>query len=212
MSKEITTTGDNAFDLIQRKAKALASSDLVPREYQNNVANCMIALEVAQRTNSSPLAVAQNLNIIHGKPAWSSSFIIAALNACGRFSPLRFRIDGETCVAYAIDRESGEVIEGPPASIEMAKAEGWYNKSGSKWKTMPDLMLRYRAAAFFGRLYAPDILMGMHTADEVQDIKPKAPSAVQSLNESIKDDPIIEDPIIEDAIIIEPTGDEDAPF
>jgi len=203
MSNELTTTKDNAFDLIQRKAKALASSNLVPKEYQNNIANCMIAMEVADRTNSSPLAVTQNLNIIHGKPAWSSSFIIAALNSCGRFSPIRFKMEGDTCTALATDRESGETLEGPPVSLTMAKEEGWSTKSGSKWKTMPELMLRYRAAAFFGRLYAPDILMGMHADDEVQDIKKAAPSAVESLNETIK-------PVEGEVIEAEEGGD--APF
>lgn len=192
MSTEITTQSDNSFDLAQRKAKALASTDMVPAQYKGNVANCLLALEVAERTKSSPLAVMQNLNIIHGKPAWSSSFIIAALNACGRFSPIRFKMDGETCVAMATDRESGEVLEGPPVTIQMAKDEGWYGKSGSKWKTMPELMLRYRAAAFFGRLYAPDILMGMHEENEVRDMQPSKPSVVQDINAEIIENNVID--------------------
>jgi hypothetical protein len=192
MSTEITTQADNSFDLAQRKAKALASTDMVPAQYKGNVANCLLALEVAERTKSSPLAVMQNLNIIHGKPAWSSSFIIAALNACGRFSPIRFKMDGESCVAMATDRESGEVLEGPPVTIQMAKDEGWYGKSGSKWKTMPELMLRYRAAAFFGRLYAPDILMGMHEENEVRDMQPSKPSVVQDINAEIVENDVID--------------------
>ncbi|MFP4561581.1 MAG: MucR family transcriptional regulator, partial [Thiohalorhabdus sp.] len=173
------------FENAQRMAQALASSTLVPQEYRGNqnLGNVLIALELSQRTNSSPMMVMQNVNIIQGRPSWSSQFIIAALNSCGRFSPLRFSVEGEgddkTCRAWAYDKASGEVLEGPPVSIRMAKDEGWYGRNGSKWKTMPDTMLRYRAAAFFGRLYAPDILMGMQTADELQDIGPSAnaPSA-----------------------------------
>lgn len=55
--------------------------------------------------------------------------------------------------------------------MEMAKAEGWVGKSGSKWKTMPELMIRYRAAAFWGRLYVPEIMMGMHTMEEIEDVQ-----------------------------------------
>ena len=55
--------------------------------------------------------------------------------------------------------------------MQMADAEGWTKKNGSKWKTMPELMLSYRAATFFGRMYCPDLLMGMQTADEVEDIQ-----------------------------------------
>lgn len=164
-----------SFESAQRMAKALCSSNIVPESFRgiDNIGNAIVALEMAQRIGASPLAVMQNLHIIHGRPSWSSTFIIAAINSCGRFSPLRFDVTGEgdnrQCIAWATDR-TGERLEGPPSSIAMAKKEGWYSKNGSKWVTMPELMLRYRAAAFFGRLYAPDVLNGMHTADEVEDV------------------------------------------
>lgn len=166
-------TNLEAFEAGQRVCKMLSSSSLVPTIYQGNVANTFIALEMATRTGSSPLAVMQNLYIVHGRPGWSAQFVIAALNACGKFSPLRFDMTGEgdkrTCKAWAVEQGTGERLEGPPVSVEMAKAEGWYGKNGSKWQTMPELMLRYRAATFFGRLYAPDILMGMRTSEELHD-------------------------------------------
>lgn len=171
----------DSFELLQRQAKLLASSELVPKEFQGKLANCVIALEMANRIGASPMAVLQNLYIVHGKPSWSSQFIIAALNSTGEFSPLRFTITGEgekmTCVAWAIEKETGERLESPPVSIEMAKKEGWLTKSGSKWQTMPQLMLRYRAATFFGRLYAPQILMGMRTEEEARDIIDVTPEA-----------------------------------
>ena len=167
-------SNESAFESAQRMAKCLAASSLVPKEYQNNVPNAIIALEMAQRIGASALAVMQSLYIVHGKPGWSAQFIIASLNSCGRYSPLRFKMTGEgdtrECMAFAIELASGEVLEGTPVSIVMAKAEGWFQKNGSKWQTMPEQMLRYRAASFFGKLYAPEILMGMSTADELHDI------------------------------------------
>lgn len=175
-----------AFDFMQRQAQMLASSALVPKEFSLSdakspqekavkIANVVIALEMANRIGASPLSVMQNLYIVHGKPSWSSTFIIAAINGCGRFSAMRFEMTGEgdsrTCVAVATEKATGEKLESPPVSIEMAKAEGWYGKSGSKWKTMPELMLRYRCATLFGRLYAPEILMGMRAAEELEDIE-----------------------------------------
>lgn len=163
-----------AFTTGQRMCQMLAASTLVPQSFQNNLPNVMIALEIANRTGSSPLAVMQNLYIVQGRPSWSSQFVIAALNSCGKFSPLRFAVQGNgdnrSCYAWALESGTGERLEGPPVSIEMAKREGWFGKNGSKWQTMPELMLRYRAAAFFGRLYAPEILMGMQAQDEVEDI------------------------------------------
>lgn len=179
--KEIVKTPEQEFDLIQRKAKALSASTMIPKDYQNNIPNTLVALEMAHRIGASPLMVMQNLHIIHGKPSWSSTFIIAALNSCGRFSALRFHATKTSCKAVAVENATGELLEGPEVTLEMAKSEGWATKPGSKWKTMPDLMLRYRAAAFFGRLYAPEIMMGMHTEFENQDIQPEGVSRVQAL-------------------------------
>lgn len=163
------------FEHAQRVAKMLSSSNLVPKDFQGNVQNTMIALEISNRIGASPLMVMQNLYIIHGKPSWSSSFIIAAINTSGKFSSLRFDMAGEGddkgCVAWALEKETNQRLESPRITIGIAKKEGWFTKSGSKWQTMPDLMLRYRAASFFGRLYAPEILMGMYSAEEVIDIQ-----------------------------------------
>lgn len=164
-----------SFEDAQRMVKALTSSNIVPKDFQGErgVGNAMIALEMAQRIGASPMAVMQNLHIIHGKPSWSSQFIIASLNSCGSFSLLRFEDDGESCYAWAYDKETGDKLVGPKVTMAMAKSEGWIDKSGSKWKTMPELMRSYRAAAFFGRLYAPHILVGMQTVDERHDIQPE---------------------------------------
>lgn len=183
----------SGFELIQRQAKVLAASQLVPKEYQSNVANCIIGLEIAHRIGVSPLAVLQNLYLVHGKPGWSSQFIIAAINSTGKFSPLRFDLDGTgeklTCAAWATDLATGDRLEGPRVSIDMAKKEGWFSKSGSKWQTMPELMIRYRAATFFGRLYAPEILMGMQTADELTDVAERRTKADDVAARFVKPDP-----------------------
>lgn len=178
---EVRTDGSE-FEMAWRKAQALAASSLVPIEYRGKPENCMIALEVAQRIGSSAFLVMQNSHVIHGKVSWASVFVIASINGCGRFSPLRYAMSGKgetrECFAYAKDLSDGELLEGPPVSIVMAKAEKWYQKNGSKWPTMPELMLRYRAATFFGRLYAPEILAGLHTAEETLDFSARVPVEV----------------------------------
>lgn len=204
------------FELMQRQANLLSKSTLVPAQYraivekkkgQNTefeenpsaLSNCVVALNMAQRMGADPLMVMQNLYVVEGRPSWSSQWIIAAINGCGRFSPLRFdiehpgnkevtytafewynrertavekkiRVDDIKCVAWAIEKETGARIDSPAVSIEMAVKEGWYSKNGSKWQTMPEVMLRYRTASFFGKLYAPELLMGLQTVEESQDI------------------------------------------
>jgi len=168
------------FELVQRKAKLLASSSLVPKEFQGNMANCAIGLNIAKRLGADPFMVLQNIDIIHGRPSFRGKFLIAMVNASGRFSPLKFRFEGDGdnygCTAYAIDRESGDTIEGPKVDLNMVKGEGWLSKAGSKWKTMQDLMFRYRSGAYFANIYAPDITLGMMTSEESMDIEPRQTS------------------------------------
>jgi hypothetical protein len=177
-------------------AEKLAKSTLLPKEYRDKPENVFVALEIANRRNISPLAVMQNLNVINGRPSWSSAYIMTAVNISGIYtSPLRFTLKDEgektvdyeywdgtgqkrtgkvnvrnlTCQAAAIERATGATVNGPLVSIEMAVKEGWYTKSGSKWKTMPEVMLQYRAATFFVRANCPEVIEGMHTVDEVED-------------------------------------------
>ena len=168
-------SGIAAFDAAQRMAKALSSSTLVPRDYQgpNGLANCLIALEISARMGISPMVVMQNMVPIHGRPTWSSKFLIATVNASGRFSPLRFVFDNETkptsCYAVATDNKTNEELKGETITLEIARAEGWMDRNGSKWKTMPGQMFRYRSAAWWVNVYCPEISLGLITQEEAYD-------------------------------------------
>jgi hypothetical protein len=188
-------SGIAAFDAAQRMAKALCSSTLVPREYQGQqgLANSLIALEIASRMRLSPLVVMQNMTPIHGRPTWSSKFLIATVNASGRFSPLRFVFDNKEqptrCHAVATDKATGEVLEGETITLELARKEGWWSRKDrqgnetSKWQTMTGQMLRYRAAAWWANVYCPEIALGLMTQEEALDIEPvtvrEASAAIQ---------------------------------
>jgi hypothetical protein len=179
MSKELSIFfgGGDAFADSQRVAKALTASTLVPKEYQGNISNALVALDMAQRMDMNPLMVMQNLHIIHGRPAWSSKAMIAMFNQSGRFSSISYKFTGDKgtddygCFATAKDLQTGEIVEGPLVTMGIAKAEGWLGKNGSKWKTMPDLMLRYRAGSWLVNTVAPDISFGLNTVEEVNDIR-----------------------------------------
>ena len=168
------------FEVMQRMGKMYASSTIIPDTYRGNIGNCIIALDMAMRMGANPLMLMQNLYIVHGNPAFSSKFLIATINASGKFSPLRYEFRGKEgskdyacrCVAYEIhDKEHSEPLAGDWITMEMADKEGWSKKAGSKWLTMPNQMLRYRAAAFWQRVYCPEISMGLMTKEEMDDIQ-----------------------------------------
>lgn len=168
-----------AFEGLQRIGKMFASSALVPNQFRGpqNIGNTCIALEMAFRMQASPMMVFQNMYMVQGKPAWSTQFLIACFNQCGRFSALRYEFEGKEgtdswgCRASATELATGDKITGTLVTIGIAKKEGWFGKGGSKWQTMPEQMLRYRAAAWFIRSVAPEVAMGMYTADELRDVE-----------------------------------------
>ena len=165
------------FEALQRMGRMLSTSALVPDTFRGdqNIGSCCIAIELATRLGISPIAVTQHLNIIHGRPAWSAQFYISAINTCGRFAALKYRFTGTRgtdswgCIAHTTELATGEKIEGTEITLGMAKSEGWYEKKGSKWVSMPEQMLRYRAAAFLVRSVAPELTMGILTRDEAEE-------------------------------------------
>lgn len=167
------------FEALQRVSKMYCLSNIVPKNYQGaeNQGNTIIAIDMAIRLNMHPLMVMQNLYIVYGQPSWSSKFLIATFNQCGRFSSIQYEMIGEEgtdswgCIAWAREKETGNIIKSAKVTIALAKKEGWYGKSGSKWQTMPELMLQYRAASLLIRTHAPEISMGLSTQEEVFDMQ-----------------------------------------
>ena len=160
------------FELAQRVAKVFAASDMVPKQFQGNIGNCVIALNLAERMGTDPFMLMQNIYIVHGKPGIEAKLAIALVNATGKFTPLQYQYNDNrsACYAHAKLTTTGEECKGTTVSLKMAQDEGWMSKQGSKWKTMPELMLMYRAAMFFARAYCPEALLGMQTREELHDV------------------------------------------
>lgn len=157
-------------------ASVLAKSSLVPQQYQGKTEDCALAIDMAERMGVSPLMVMQSLYVVKGKPSWSGQACMSFIKAkYGDAQPVytgQRGTDTRGCFVRVI-KPDGEVIEGTEVTIAMAKSEDWM--SNSKWKNMPEQMLAYRAAAFFARVYCPEILMGVSVEGEVEDMQPSRP-------------------------------------
>lgn len=163
------------FETTQRMAKMLAISNIAPQSYRGNIADCVIAIDMANRMGVSPLTIMQNSQIVHGNFSWKGTACKAMIDSCGKYVKTRYVEVGEqgkdTWGFYleATDKD-GEIVKGIPVTMEMAKKEGWYGKNGSKWQTMPELMMKYRASAFFMRTECASLAMGFLTTEENEDI------------------------------------------
>ena len=181
----------SSFDQLARVSAMLAKSSLVPQNYQNKPEDCLIAMDMASRIGTNPLMVMQNLYVVKGKPAWSGQACAALIKNCGRFENVKHVRTGEKgadnrgCYYMATDKANGEVLIGVEVTVAMAKAEGWI--SNTKWKSMPEQMLGYRAAAFFARLHCPEALLGIQTAEEVEDVdSTRASTRARNLTDALR--------------------------
>ena len=195
-------------------ASALSRSTIIPKAFQGQPANCFVALDMANRLGASPMEIMQNVYVVHGTPGFSAKYAIGMANKSGVFKgPICFEQSGQgdslSVTAYAIVRETEQRVEFT-CDMAMAKAEKW--TSNPKYRTMPHLMLRYRAATLLIRTSCPEVLLGMHTADELEDVRyAKAAPAVMDdpiakLNASLEED---EEPKEKDQP--EPEPEEDLP-
>lgn len=176
MSNIITTnTSNDMFDVMDKAykfANIFAKSDIVPAHYRGKPENTFIAVQTAYRMNLDPMLIMQNTYVVSGKLGMNSTFAISLANSSGIFdSGIRYKLEGSgdtlKVTAYAKVKATGEEISYTIAMSE-AVAEGW--TKNSKYKTLPELMLRYRAAIFLIRTHVPEVLNGMHMVEELEDM------------------------------------------
>lgn len=197
---ELLETGSNvpgsvwtdkaAFDQLARSAQMLAKTSIVPQSYQGKPEDCFLALEIASRMGVSPMMVMQNMYVVKGKPSWAGQACTTLINSCGKFRDVRHvytgtkGTDNRGCYVEAVRVSDGATVQGTEVTMQMAKAEGW--TSNTKWRNMPELMLAYRASAFFARVHCPEALMGVQTDVEIYDAEQSEKTTAASLTDALK--------------------------
>ena len=180
----------DAFNQILRAADMLSKTSIIPQSYQNKPRDCFVAIEMANRMGVSPMVVMQNMYVVKGKPSWAGQACTMLINSCGKFKDVKHIYTGEKgkpnrgCYVTATRISDGSQVDGVEVTMQMAQSEGW--TSNSKWRNMPELMLAYRASAFFARVYCPEAMMGVQTAEEVYDADSTPINAATSLTAALK--------------------------
>ena len=188
-------TDKKQFDQLLRAANMLSQTSIIPATYQGKPQDCFVALEMATRMGVSPLVVMQNMYVVKGKPAWAGQACTMFINSCGKFTQVKHVYTGEKgtdsrgCYVTATRISDGVQVNGVEVTIAMAKAEGWI--SNTKWRNMPELMLAYRASAFFARVHCPEALMGVQLVDEIYDTETsRNAKKTSTLTAALKEDTI----------------------
>lgn len=161
------------FEQMQRAATLFSKSGLVPANFQNNAAACFVGLQLAGAIGCNPFMLFQGLYSISGKIALETKLAVAIANRSGVFTaPITHTFKGEgktrSCTASATLAKSGKEVS-LTVDWDTVEKEGWNKRNGSKWNTMPDQMFRYRSSMWLIRTYAPEVLSGLSSVDEIQD-------------------------------------------
>lgn len=172
----LTQNFENNWEIAAR----LSKSSLLPDEFRGKPENTIIALGMSQKMGMDFFTIAQNLHIIRGKLSWSGAFCKTLIEQSGKYTDLDFvyfgkeGTDDRGCYLEATRIRDGKKIQGNKVTVKLAKDEKWWN-TNSKWRTMTDQMLGYRAAAFFARLYCGEVLNGIMTTEENIDMDVQRP-------------------------------------
>lgn len=194
------------FDKTKDIAKALSSSDLVPDHFRGKPANVLIALEFAFRHDIAPFAAMQSLFVVHGKPGMAATMAISLARKNNVWKKLDYEVKGKDesleVTAVATLHDDTEIRN--TVTMKMAISGGW--AKNPIYKTLPEQMLKYRSATFLIRAHFPEVLFGMHTTDELDDIQAaKNVTPAKPTQRIIDVEPTVETPPV--TVEVEPSPD-----
>ncbi|MBM6588809.1 recombinase RecT [Brevibacterium sp. RIT 803] len=169
MSTELAITNPAAAMTIgekQQYAELLAQASLLPKQYQRNPANVLLAMELGQSLSIPPIQAINEVHVIEGKPSASANLIGGLVRRAGHV--LRIRVDREAMAATAqiIRNDDPDYTFEVTWTMDDAKRAGSTNKDN--WKKYPIAMLKARAITEVAREACPEALMGIsYTPDEL---------------------------------------------
>lgn len=172
------SNGD-AFKLACAIAERLCQSSMIPEAYRGHPENVMVAMDYGSRFGIGCVQMMQNMDVVKGRPGLRGTFLAALINKSPLFSRLSYEWRGTDkpgakpspdfgCRAYATEKATGEVLYGTWIDWRMVEGEGW--DKNTKWTHMREQMFQYRAAAFWSRVHASDVTLGMHESEELFDM------------------------------------------
>ena len=188
MSNAVTTRNSlvpTTLSEAMQFSDVLSKSIMVPREYQGKPANVLVAIQWGMELGLAPMQALQNIAVINGKPSIYGDALLAMVRADHRCRGVKEYLDGETAVCLITrSHNAGEVEEiERKFSVDDAKRAGLWGKQGP-WKQYPQRMLQMRARSLAIRDGFPDVIKGLISVEEAQDMpapmKPVQPQPAPS--------------------------------
>jgi len=188
-------------------ARALSTASLLPRAYQQNPGNVLLAMELGDALGIRPIQAINAVHVIEGKPSASADLIASLVRKAGH--KLRISGDDTTATAQIIRADDPEFTYEATWTMDRAKAAGLTGKG--VWKAYPAAMLKARAITEVARMGASDALYGVvYTPEELgaetdgggepvtYSAQPAKPTGVAALRQAVAPDAEVLAEIVEE--------------
>ena len=168
MSEIMKTSAPGALSERIQYAETLAESSLLPKQFQKQPANVLMAIEYGNSLELSPIQAIQEITVINGKPTASANLIGALVRKAGHRLRVKADTATKTAVAQITRHDDPEYVYEVRWDMERAKSAGLTGKDN--WKNYPEAMLKARAITEVAREACPEALMGInYTREELED-------------------------------------------
>lgn len=170
---------DDTLEKVMRLAEFMASGRVTcPKHLQGNPADCAAIIMQAMRWGMDHNVVAGKTHLVNGNLGYEAQLIIALLNSSPLLATrLDFRFsDGWAGLGGKDDKDAGHWCEAfatlrgesQPRALRVSMAQVGGVRNSPNWATDARQQLAYLTAKRWGRLHAPDVVMGVYTPDELQ--------------------------------------------
>lgn len=214
MNKQLTTLAPTTMAEATDMAKMMAHSNIVPKDYQGNPGNILVAIQWGMELGLGPLQAMQNIAVINGRPSLWGDAMLALVQGHPEFEYIDEEQDDKRAICRLKRRNQPEVVR--TFSMADAQAAGLAGKQGP-WKQYPKRMMQMRARAWAMRDLFADALRGIQVAEEVQDMREMGtaeraepsnkPSAAERIKGAATQEEAPAEPEIADAELVEEQDD-----
>ena len=172
---------ESLFNQMQRAARLMASSRLVPKHLQGSTeqafADCFLVCQQAYQWNLNPFAVAQSTYVLSGKLGYEGKLIAGVLNSSPRLErKLNYEYFGDSGTPKRGIRVFG-TLKGEETPREVTGTVAAWQTSNDQWRKNTDQMLAYRGAREWARRHMPEVILGINSEDELEAIVATATQA-----------------------------------
>jgi len=151
-------------------AETLARSGLMPQAL-NTKEKVFVALQWGHELGLSPMVAVNNIAVINGKPTLGADIMHALVRSNPEYAGCEWKSMTTDKAEVVITREFKGRKETFPGYFDMTMAQKAGLTGKDVWIKYPQRMLKHRALAYALRDAFPDVLAGVYTTEEIEEVR-----------------------------------------